>query len=44
MSEILAEVPILEPVKVFLGACPRCYRHVDGFELEKGRPNDVVIS
>jgi hypothetical protein len=44
MAEILAEVPLLEPVKAFLGACPRCYRHVDGFELERAAQNDVVIT
>ena len=44
MSEIVAEVPILEPVKTFLGTCPRCYRHVDAFELESAAPKDVVIT
>ncbi len=44
MSEIVAEVPKLEPVKAFLGTCPRCYRHVDGFEIEREAADDVVIT
>lgn len=44
MSETLVEVPILDPVKTFLGACPRCYRHVDGFQLERAAPNDFIIT